>query len=182
VSGQLTPLTQADLPTIRAWRNHEQINAFMCAQHCISEVEHQQWFTQKEQDPLQYLYLYQENGVAQGFMQLQKISLESDVYRWGFYISPDASRGTGTKMTQQALKLAFDVLNAQKIAGEVLGFNHASRSLHNKLGFREEGCLKQHHYLNGQYHDLYCFGLLQSDYRVNKERGVLRVRASTDYD
>ncbi len=169
MSGQLSALTQENLPTVRAWRNHERINNFMCTQHVISASEHLQWFVQKEDDPLQYLYLYEEKGVAQGFMQLQKKSIESDVYSWGFYIAPDAPRGTGTKMTQLALSEAFEVLNANKMAGEVLGFNQVSIFLHKKLGFQEEGCLKQHHYLNGQYHDLYCFGLLKRDYTSKKE-------------
>ena len=161
MSGKLSALTLKDLPTIRAWRNHADIKSFMCSQHFIEAEEHKSWFVKQSKDPLQHLYLYEEEGQPLGFLQLQKKSAENATYTWGFYISPDAPRGTGFNMTTLGLSTAFETLGAHKVFGEVLAFNPASIRLHQKLGFTQEGCLKQHQYVNGQYYDVYCFGLFQ---------------------
>ncbi len=158
MSGKLKALTLQDLPMIRAWRNHADIKAFMCSQHHIEAEEHQQWFLKQSKNPLQHLYIYEVKGHSLGFLQLEKKSPDNDTYTWGFYIAPDAPRGTGFNMTTLGLSTAFEELGAQKVFGEVLAFNQASIRLHQKLGFTQEGCLKQHQYVNGQYYDVYCFG------------------------
>lgn len=164
----LRPLNAQDLPMVRAWRNHPKINDFMCSQNFISESEHQQWFEESLTNTLKFLYIYEESERAMGFIQLQKKSFESAVYGWGFYIDPTAPKGTGFKMTSLALQKAFKELSAHKLCAEVLGFNQASIQLHLRLGFDQEGVLKQHHFLNGQYSDVHFFGKLHSSKYLNK--------------
>ncbi|VAW44220.1 hypothetical protein MNBD_GAMMA04-235 [hydrothermal vent metagenome] len=157
-------MTPQDLPMVRAWRNHSKVNVFMCSQQFISAEAHQAWFEKMQQDALRYLYLYEEESVAMGFVQFQQKSLESAVYEWGFYLNPEAPKGTGFRLTSQALHQAFEVLKAHKVCGEVLGFNQASIQLHKRLGFKQEGLLEQQHFLNHQYHDVHCFGLLHHEF------------------
>ncbi len=167
MNARLRALELDDLTRVRAWRNHPNVSAFMCSQHVISEQEHQAWFEKNRDNPLKLLFLYEVSGEAMGFVQFDKKSIESDVYEWGFYINPDAPKGTGFQLTSLALNFAFQTLKAHKVAAEVLEFNSASIQLHVRLGFAQEGVLKKHHFLNNHHCDVHCFGLLQSECKEN---------------
>lgn len=162
-----------DLSMIRNWRNHSEINRFMFSQETIKDSEHRNWFELSQINPLRSLYVYEENELASGFLQLQKKSLDSDVYEWGFYTDPQSKRGAGTRMTVFALNKVFTDLGAHKVFGKVLAFNQPSIQLHQKLGFVQEGVLREHHFLNDQYHDVHCFGLLKTDWNAVSIQSVL---------
>jgi len=159
----LRDIERTDLAVIRGWRNHPDINRFMFTQHEVSTSEHVSWFESSILNKLRSLFVYEVDGSIQGFLQLEKKSTESEVYEWGFYINPDAKRGLGTKMARLAFDRLFVEMGAVKLFAEVLSFNEPSIRFHNKLGFKQEGVLRQQHLLKGQYHDVYCFGLLKSD-------------------
>jgi len=164
VSGLLRDIKVEDLPVIRSWRNHPEINKYMFSQDEINQEEHLAWFDATEQNELRLLNVYEEAGKIKGFLQLQKTSQESDVYEWGFYISPEAAKGTGSKMALLALNKIFVEMKGKKVFGHVLAFNLPSIKLHKKFGFYQEGVLRQQHFLNEQYYDVYCFGLLKSEW------------------
>ncbi|MCF6251012.1 MAG: UDP-4-amino-4,6-dideoxy-N-acetyl-beta-L-altrosamine N-acetyltransferase [Methylococcaceae bacterium] len=168
----LRDIKLADLSIIRSWRNHTEINRYMFSQHEINQEEHLAWFEMSQQNTLRTLNVYEENGDIKGFLQLQKKSQESNVYEWGFYICPEAIRGIGTKMAKLALKKIFIDMRGSKVFGEVLAFNLPSIKLHQKLGFYQEGLLRQHHYLNDQYYDVHCFGLLKSEWLKMPENKI----------
>lgn len=155
-----------DLSVIRQWRNHSKINRFMFFQHKILENEHKKWFEASRENPLKLLYVYEENRVLTGFLQLQKKSMECQVYEWGFYIDPSALRGTGSRMAKIALYKIFNELGGDKVFGEVLSFNYPPIKLHQKLGFSQEGLLRKHHFLNQQYYDVRCFGMLRIEWEL----------------
>ena len=51
-----------------------------------------------------------------------------------------------------------------RIQGDTVPGNSASESLLLKIGFKEEGIRRQSGYWKNQFHDLKCFGLIQSEY------------------
>lgn len=51
-----------------------------------------------------------------------------------------------------------------RIQGDTVPGNLASESLLLKVGFKEEGIRRQSGYWKNQFHDLKCFGLIQSEY------------------
>ena len=170
MSELLRALSQADLPVVRALRNDPDINRFMFSQHEILESEHLAWYEASQKNPLRHLFAYEEHGEMQGFLQLQQKAADSQVYEWGFYIRPQAQRGTGSRMAKSAMLTVFTKLKASKLYGEVLAFNTPSLRLHEKLGFTEEGVLRQQHFLNNQYHDVHCFGMLKQEWQqINKK-------------
>jgi RimJ/RimL family protein N-acetyltransferase len=145
----------------------------MFSQHEINEEEHLAWYENHKANPLKVLNVYEDAGEIKGFLQLQKESPENNVFEWGFYISPEAIQGTGTKMAQLALNKVFIEMQGVKVFGEVLAFNLPSIKLHKRLGFNQEGFLRQHHFLNGQYYDVNCFGLLKSEWIAMQQKKEL---------
>jgi len=51
-----------------------------------------------------------------------------------------------------------------RIQGDTVPGNSASEAVLTKLGFKEEGLLRESGYWKGQFHDLKCLGLLKSEY------------------
>ena len=63
-----------------------------------------------------------------------------------------------------ALRYMFGERRFQKCESHVYDFNTASLSLHRKLGFVEEGRLRRHHFMGGQYRDELHFGMTVEEF------------------
>lgn len=167
----LHPLTADDLVLVRGWRNHPDVRRHMFSTHEITADEHRQWFDRQQADATRRLWLFRRDGVPMGFVHLSGVA-PGGVAEWGFYAAPGAPRGTGSALGRTALARAFGDEGLHKVCGQVLAGNAASLAFHRRLGFAEEGLLRQQHRvapLPGQpggptYHDIHCFGLLRADW------------------
>jgi len=85
----------------------------------------------------------------------------------GILIGDKAARGQG--FATQAIRLvaehAFDKLNLHKLCAGMVDDNKGSRRIFEKIGFKLEGTLRQHFYLNNKYRDCYRLGLLKAEYK-----------------
>jgi UDP-4-amino-4,6-dideoxy-N-acetyl-beta-L-altrosamine N-acetyltransferase len=160
-------LTDNDLPMLLAWRNHPAVRSYMLTQHEISLQEHRNWFARVEEDKTQQQLIVMDGVDPVGFVQFTQVC-QGDIADWGFYTRPDAPKGSGTKLGQAALAHAFKVLALHKVCGKAIESNVASISFHQKLGFSEEGRLREQKRISDQYHTLFCFGLLAKDWHESQ--------------
>jgi UDP-4-amino-4,6-dideoxy-N-acetyl-beta-L-altrosamine N-acetyltransferase len=160
---ELRPMSEEYLDIVLSWRNHPDVRRFMLSQHVISPYEHAEWFRRSSDDPRRRLYVLTSHGRPSGFASLIGVKT-GGIADWGFYISPDAPRGTGSVLGSLVLGVAFDVECLHKVCGQALDFNEASRRLHARLGFLQEAVLREHAPLGGVYHDLVCFGILDREF------------------
>jgi len=72
-------------------------------------------------------------------------------------------KGYGVEVTQLVTGYAFRRLNMRKIWLTVYDDNLAAIRTYEKSGFREEGRLKEHIYINGGYHDKIFMGLFAKE-------------------
>lgn len=154
-----------DLERVLIWRNQPDVRRYMYTQHEITMLEHRQWFERVSQDDSRHLLIYQEAEIPLGFVQISEIH-RGRVAEWGFYVAPDAQKGVGTRLGKAALHYAFSQLSLHKLCGEALAFNHRSIRFHQKLGFVHEGTLAEQFYDGHQYHDIWCFGYLASNWNA----------------
>lgn len=157
-------MNQADLNQVLVWRNHPDIRRFMYSQHAISVEEHAQWFARESQDPKRHLLIFEINKSPLGFINIHQIA-SGGIADWGFYVAPDAAKGTGQSLGQVALRYAFQEAGVNKLCGQVLASNERSILFHLNLGFQREGILRQHHFDGRQYHDVFCFGILAREWQ-----------------
>lgn len=156
-------MTEADLERVRQWRNHPDVRRHMYSQHEISAEEHRSWFEQASHDVTRQLLLFQIGDVPTGFVSFRQATA-SRVSDWGFYIAPDAPRGTGHKLGETALRHGFVELELHKLCGQVLATNARSIRFHQSLGFQREGVLRDQHFNGKSYLDVICFGLLADEW------------------
>jgi RimJ/RimL family protein N-acetyltransferase len=73
------------------------------------------------------------------------------------------SKGYGTEAARLLIDYGFQQLNLHRISSGAIAFNERSIKLHKKVGFREEGRLREAYFKNGRYHDLVLFGILREE-------------------
>ena len=81
---------------------------------------------------------------------------------------PDAVRGIPVAIDALALlyELAFDRLGLHRVYGLVVVDNKQMMKWHSFLGMKEEGRLREHHFLGGHFRDAICYGMMESEYRT----------------
>lgn len=157
-------VAETDLSMILEWRNHPNVRRFMLNQHEIAWEEHSKWFHLTILDPQKKIYIVEESGQPLGFVQFKGV-FPGGVSDWGFYVAPNSSKGTGKKIGATALNYAFSTLKLHKICGQALETNTPSIEFHKRLGFKQEGILREQQRIQGIYHTMVCFGLLSEEWR-----------------
>lgn len=159
-------MTSADLQKVLDWRNHQDIRRYMYTQHEITLAEHTRWFDRASQDPDRYLLIFESDATPVGFINIHQIA-PGGVAEWGFYVAPDSPKGTGRQLGRTTLEYAFTTIKLHKVCGQALIGNERSIRFHQRLGFRQEGVLRDHHFDGDAYHDVVCFGLLDAEWQIN---------------
>jgi UDP-4-amino-4,6-dideoxy-N-acetyl-beta-L-altrosamine N-acetyltransferase len=161
---RVRPLADGDLMRLHAWRNHAQVRAHMFSQDEIPFEQHQRWFEASLADARRHLFIYESAGVPLGFVGFTRLGAHPRVADWGFYSAPEAPRGTGSAMARRALDEAFGALDLHKVCGQALEHNLRSVGFHRRLGFADEGLLREHHWDGTRFVAVRCFGLLAREW------------------
>src|SRR3972149_4277334 len=151
----LRPLLEEDLRKVLEWRNSERVRAFMYTDHVISWEEHCAWYGRVKESEAAEVLISEHLGKPAGLVNFSDINLAHSRCLWGFYLGErNLPRGSGTVMGLLALDYIFEERGARKVSGEVLDTNAASRRFFRRLGFQEEGRLRQHVLKNGRLADV----------------------------
>lgn len=164
-NNSIRTMTHDDLPLVLAWRNHIQVRRYMLTQHEISSSEHRSWFTKASQDESRRLLIVEDSCAPIGYVQFSGVAV-GGVADWGFYCMPEAPKGTGRKLGTTALNYAFGALQLHKVCGQALAFNNGSIAFHQRLGFAQEGILREQSLIDGEYFSSVCFGLIKREWQL----------------
>lgn len=167
IQGVLRRMEEGDLSLVLSWRNHPEVRRYMFNSSEISWDEHATWFANASKNARKHLLVYELNGVLLGYVNFNEAV--GRVAEWGFHAAPEAPKGTGKRMLGLALEYGFTQLQLHKVSAQVLQDNPRSLALHRQLGFTEEGCLREQYGDGAGYQSVYCFGLLQREWRLAKE-------------
>ena len=74
------------------------------------------------------------------------------------------SKGYGSEATQMMVDYAFGTLNLNRIQLHVSVENERAVKVYEKIGFKNEGRLRQAMYFDGKYHDFYLMAVLREDW------------------
>jgi len=139
----LRPANDSDTDRIRQWRNHPQVRAVSMSTHEITPAEHQAWFATARADPSRQVLIYEYFGTSAGVVNFTDINPASRTATWGFYLDVDGLEERGETLPawmavqREAVAYAFDTLELDTLAGEVLAHNTVVRRMNKRLGFAE---------------------------------------------
>lgn len=162
--GKLRDINQQELELMLSWRNAPNVRANMYTRHEISMDEHLAWWARTQQRDDQRYFMFEADDMPLGIVGFTGIDKASQNSSWAFYASPEAPKGTGSKMEFLALECAFSELELHKLHCEVLAFNAPVIKLHQKFGFSVEGILREHHKIDQEFIDIYRLGLLATEW------------------
>ncbi|MGW2181840.1 GNAT family N-acetyltransferase [Streptomyces sp. NPDC001732] len=96
-------------------------------------------------------------------------------FKTGIEIARDHRRkGYAAEATELVLTYMFAEQRHNKCEVEVYAFNDASVALYRRLGFVEEGRLRQHEFFAGGYHDVVLLGITAAEYWAAHQRPSVR--------
>jgi UDP-4-amino-4,6-dideoxy-N-acetyl-beta-L-altrosamine N-acetyltransferase len=161
---RLRMLTRADLPALLSWRNSEAVQTMMFSSRPISMAEHERWFQRVAEDSARHVLVMENDAQLLGTINFVGNRHSASVLDWGFFKNPAAPKGTGHRLGVLGLNWVFSNTTAHKIVGEVLAFNKGSQRFHQRLGFVQEGLLREQYQRDGQWTDVVCYGLLKREW------------------
>jgi hypothetical protein len=88
-------------------------------------------------------------------------------------------RGIGIRATAMLLDLAFHHLRLARVTSFFRADNEASRRMTDRVGFRQEGRMRQAWFANGKRFDVVAIGILQEEWLEKREDLVSRLSSDT---
>lgn len=105
----------------------------------------------RDRDPVGFVWLFNVDD-AMGRAEL------------GYWIAPDEqSQDYATETAALAARHAFDDRGLHRLTARVLDWNDASRRVLENAGFRQEGTLRDHYFVDGYWVDAHLYGLLAGE-------------------
>jgi len=164
---QLRALERSDLPTLVGWRNDPEIYRWFFEHEPLSLARQETWFERLLQKQDEWLWLAETPGERDvvGMIGLSRIDWRNRRAEMGrLIVSPRHRRhGYAREMSELALAYAFEHLNLHRVTLEVFADNAAAIALYARLGFQEEGCLRQHVFAQGRYRDVLIMAKLRPE-------------------
>lgn len=161
----IRPITVEDTKDVLEWRNCERTVKNFFYRKPISEKEHLDWIENKVNKGLvhQFIVCGKDDEKPMGVVYLQHYDEEANKMESGVFMSESvpAGKGIGTEAVRLLVyEYGFKVLGLHKQYARVLGTNEASKRLHIKAGFEEEGYAKDDMVVEGQYVDVVTYGVI----------------------
>ncbi|CAM4389563.1 UDP-4-amino-4,6-dideoxy-N-acetyl-beta-L-altrosamine N-acetyltransferase [Paenibacillus alkaliterrae] len=166
---RLIDLDESNLELVLNWRNQEHIRNVMYHDEVITLEQHQKWFNKLKQNDRTLVKVFALDDRLLGVVNFTEIDYKNEKCSWGFYIGEKgAPKGSGTILGFLALQFIFEQVQVRKVCAEIISHNEKSIYFHRKLGFQEEGILKEHVRKNDEYLDVILMALFYQQWRVKK--------------
>ncbi|OGB34783.1 MAG: GNAT family N-acetyltransferase [Burkholderiales bacterium RIFCSPLOWO2_12_FULL_61_40] len=162
----LRPLQGSDAERTYNWRHSAR--AKYLNQGAASVEQQAAWIASRPVTEYNFI-IELKSGHAVGMVSLTGIDTINQHGESGRFLIGDEDAVKGTPAAVEAMKLiyelAFDQLGLIRICGTVAADNHLMIKWQKYLGMKEEGRLRNHLYLDGQFQDALFLGLLVDEYR-----------------
>jgi RimJ/RimL family protein N-acetyltransferase len=162
----LRPLKPTDAAITYLWRQAQRARMLNVG---ASSVEHQTaWISARPISEYNFL-IELKNGQEIGMLSLVGVDLHNLHAETGRFLIGDEDAAKGIPAAVEAMKLiyelAFDKLGLVRVHGTVADGNRLMIKWQKYLGMKEEGRLRNHYFIDGNWQDAICLGLLAEEYR-----------------
>ncbi len=168
---ELKYLDDETIMKIREWRNQPFVKNMMYSQHDITEDEHRKYIESVKRDETRGLFVFYLDDEPFGVYQYI-IHPEGNYVTDGNYLISQEYQDMGYGTIQSFFMniIKFEYLCCNKSYGEMLDVNRRVIMLNKKMGITLEGILRQHRLVDDKYYDVYCYGLLASEWEEKKQK------------
>jgi len=171
IKGELISLTKPsreDMPLLLKWRNNPDHRKYY-REYRESNLEDQiKWYEDVMMKDSTWHHFVVKPINADKIIGVAFLNHIHSVYRTGEFGltlgDPEfRGKGYGKDMLLTLLKYGFTELNLNRIWCEVYS-NNSSIHLYRKIGFKDEGILRENVFKEGKYLDSYVLGMLKKEY------------------
>lgn len=163
----LRPLTVADATMTHGWRQGAR------AKHLnrgAATVEQQAaWIASRPTDELNFV-IQLKNARPVGMLGLSAVDMTHRHAEPGRFMIGDEAAVRGIPAAVEAMKLlyehVFETMGLVRVYGTIAANNRRMVTWQKFIGMREEGRMRRHLFLDGEYQDALVFGLLADEYRM----------------
>ncbi len=115
-----------------------------------------------------YCFAIEAGGKLIGGCSYQRVSHKNRTCYIGIsvYSPTHWGKGYGATALRELLKFLFHEKNLRKALLEVYDFNKRAITCYEKVGFRQEGVLKEQLYRDGKYHDVHVMAVFARDFKA----------------
>ncbi len=166
----MRPPWRSDAAVLLKGRNCERVHPFLFGNHVVTADEHRRWLEKRLAATDLPIFVFLQENKPLGMVNLTHFDKEHARGEWGFYIwTADAPKGAATAMLSAFLDELFLRRKLRKLCALALASNEKSLHLHKKLGFTQEGLLKEHVVKNGTPQDVVAFAIFDRDWRSKRK-------------
>jgi len=162
----LRTVEKSDLEFLRDGVNHPDVRVYMgnrVPQNLESEEE---FFEDVVCGDGVHLMICNKDGEEKGIISLTPQGDRAEnMAELGIWIHPDYhGNGHGTEASDMLTNYAFDQLNYHKVYARAYEGNRPSQKIWERLGFENEGSLRDHTYTKGEYKNVIYYGMLNGEH------------------
>jgi diamine N-acetyltransferase len=163
----LRKLEESDLERTWKWMNDPEIFFAIGVDVPISKTAQKQWFNELDQSNSKIVFAIclHEEDTHVGNISLDSIQRRHRTARLSIFVADSVTRGKGigTRAMRLLIEYAFEFLNLHRLYCKTTAGNPTVLKFYQKLGFKIEGQLREHEYIQGRYVDKIMLGLLRKD-------------------
>lgn len=170
---KLRKIKESDLENIMNWRMKPSVTKFMYTDPKLTLEGQKKWYAKISADPTCRYWIIDVDGVGIGLLGLINIDPDNKKTSWIWYIGEDDYRGKGIakKIQLNLYDYVFYNMGFNRLYSDILSFNtHEIRNVHEAVGYRVEGVLKQHVIKNGKFLDVVMMGITKDYWEEIKEK------------
>ncbi|MHA2006838.1 MAG: GNAT family N-acetyltransferase [Promethearchaeota archaeon] len=167
----LGPIKREYIESYLKWFNDPEISQFVNAFRPLTRMMEEDWIEnlKRRHDTIYFAITISEEDLEEkliGNCSLHDIDWKNRVCRVGIMIGEKEyqSRGYGTEAMELLLDYGFWTVNLNRIQLHVYDFNVRAINSYNKIGFIEEGRMRQAQFKNGKYYDIIIMSILQDEW------------------
>lgn len=170
----LRPLEREDLRFVHELDNNETVMHYWFEEPYEAFVELADLYDRHIHDQSERRFIAETAGERVGLVELVEINHIHRRAEFQIIIAPaHQGKGYATAATRLAMDYAFTVLNLYKLYLIVDCANLRAVNVYAKLGFTEEGRLREEFFVDGEYRDVLRMAMFQPEYlRRRKERAA----------
>ncbi len=165
----LRPLERADAPVLAGYLNDAEVRRSLRSDRPLSVAEEEEFIDriQRSRDDVVLGIVRREGDRLLGVVGLHGLQDPSRQAQFGIFIGDPGEwgKGHGTEATALVVGYGFATLNLNRIWLHVYDHNRRGIRVYEKVGFREEGILRQAVFREGRYCDVITMALLRQDWK-----------------
>lgn len=169
----LRPLERSDAPQLEAWINDPEVSRSLMPRGPMNLQAEEAFVDHITRSPTDLVLgiMVRESERFIGTLGLMAINTQSRHAGCGLVIGDKGEWGKGYASAAFGLLIrhAFLSMNLNRLWLHVYEFNKAALRVYQKLGFRQEGVLRQHHFGDGRYHDTITMGILRDEWQPDAD-------------